>query len=81
MAVAVTRAGFVDDATTAAAAFVACWRPCAARRQIANRIAIENFTGEQIHVYQTTFLKRMKEEFDYQIALRHYVIEVQMYDR
>jgi hypothetical protein len=45
--------------------------------QIASRIAIENFIGEQIRIYQTTFLVKMKQEFDYQIGLRHHIIAVQ----
>ena len=40
---------------------------------------MENFIGEQIHIYQTTFMVKMKEEFDYQIALRHHTITVQQY--
>jgi hypothetical protein len=48
------------------------------RVQIATRIAMESFIGEQVYTYQTEVLPGIQKEFYYQLALRHYAVVVQM---
>ena len=49
--------------------------------QIATRIAAENYVGERLFEYQEKVLPNIKDEFEYQIKVRHYSVQVQRWYR